>query len=89
MCKHNVARGFLLKRRKGRFLLVSGCHSVVLRHPQNQEVVTAADTRAGSHLKLCRAVQVIIEGKTCETKHWHINHVFLPPAVAEGDSKWL
>lgn len=89
VCKHNFAEGFLLKRRKGSFPLVSGCHSAVLRETQNQEEITAADPRARSHLELCRAIQIIVEGKTCETKHWHFNRVFPPPPVAEGDSKWL
>lgn len=90
VCKHSFAEDFLLKkRRKGHFPLVSECHSVMLRETPNQEEITAADTRAGSRLKLCRTVQIIAEGRTCETKRWHLNCVFPPSPVAEGDSKWL
>lgn len=61
----------------------------MLGETQYQGEITAADTRARSHLKLCRTIQIIVEGKTCETKHWSFDHVCWPPPVAEGDSKWL
>lgn len=51
--------------------------------------MTAADMRDESHVKLNRLVQVTAEGKTGQTKHCHFKHVFPPPPVAEGDSKYL
>lgn len=76
---------FLQEGRKRHFPFVSLCSA----ETQNQGEITAADTRDESHLKLSRPVQVIVEGKTGQTKHCHFKHVFPPPPAADGDSKWL
>lgn len=59
VCEHDFAEDFLLKRRKGHSPLASGCRPVVLRETQHQEQITAANVTAGSHLKLCRGIQVV------------------------------
>lgn len=76
---------FLLEGRKGHFAFVPFCSAE--RHRIGE--ITAADMGDESHAELSRVVQVIVEGKTGQTKHCHFKHVFLPPPVAEGDSKWL